>query len=135
MDGGEEVSGGFVIAGCDGAILFEPAIEILHEVAGFVEFLVERPLGFPVAFGRNDGGNSGCEQRLDHTLIGIEGFIGEKRAGFQLGQQFVGAIEIMRLAASQKEGDRIAQSIDHGVDFGAQSASAAPDRLIFTRFF
>jgi len=31
-------------------------------------------------------------------------------------------------------GQRIAKGIDHGMDFRAQSAFAAPDRLVFTVF-
>jgi hypothetical protein len=41
----------------------------------------------------------------------------------------------MGLPRSQKEGQRIAQAIDHGMDFRAQSAFAAPDRLVFAVFF
>jgi hypothetical protein len=35
----------------------------------------------------------------------------------------------MGLPGGQEESQRIAQGIDHGMDFGAQSAFAAPDRL------
>ena len=41
----------------------------------------------------------------------------------------------MGLAWGQKEGDGIAQGVDQGMDFGAQPAFAAPDRLVFTVFF
>jgi hypothetical protein len=36
-----------------------------------------------------------------------------------LRQQRVGAVEIMRLALGQEEGDRIAQRVDQSMDFGA----------------
>src|SRR6266403_5519188 len=41
----------------------------------------------------------------------------------------------MCLPWRQEEGKRIAQGIDQRMDFGAQSAFAAPDRLVFTLFF
>src|SRR5882757_2836933 len=41
----------------------------------------------------------------------------------------------MGLAGSQEKRGGIAQRVGHGVDFGAQSALAAPDRLVFAVFF
>jgi hypothetical protein len=38
---------------------------------------------------------------------------------------------IRREDGFQEEGQRIAKCIDHGMDFRAQSAFAAPDRLVF----
>jgi hypothetical protein len=39
------------------------------------------------------------------------------------------------LAGRQEKRGGIAQCVDHGVDFGSQSALAAPDRLVFAAFF
>ena len=47
----------------------------------------------------------------------------------------VGAEEIMRLAAGQGEIDRIAERVDESVDFGAQPAARAADRLVLAGFF
>src|SRR5258706_15442226 len=41
----------------------------------------------------------------------------------------------MGLAGCQENRNGIAQCVDHGVDFGAQSALAAPDRLVLAVFF
>src|SRR6516162_10177901 len=41
----------------------------------------------------------------------------------------------MGLPGRQEEGQRIAEGIDHGMDFRAQPAFAAPDRLVFIVFF
>ena len=41
VNGGEEISGGLVIAGGDGAELLEFAEEVFDQVARFVEFPVE----------------------------------------------------------------------------------------------
>ena len=50
-------------------------------------------------------------------------------------QKVVGTDQIMRLATAQVEGNRVAERIDQSVDFGAQSAARAPDRLVLASFF
>ena len=135
MDAGEEVSGGLVIAGRDRAVLFELAIEVLHEVARFVHFFVVEALKLSITLGRNDELFSCRKQRLDDALIGIESLVCQQGVGLHLGQKRVGTFQIMGLPRSQEEGQRIAEGIDHGMDFRAQSAFAAPDRLVFAVFF
>ena len=54
MDGGEEISGGFVVARSDGAELLELAEEILDEMARLVHLFVEETREFAVALGRDD---------------------------------------------------------------------------------
>ena len=49
--------------------------------------------------------------------------------------EIYGAFQIMGLPRRQEEVQRIAQRIDQGMDFRAQSAFAAPDRLVFAVFF
>ena len=68
-------------------------------------------------------------------MVGVVGFVGQQDIGFHEGQKCVGAVQIMGLARRQEEADGIAQSIDQGVDLGAQAAFAAADRLIFAAFF
>ena len=75
------------------------------------------------------------KQGLDHPLVGIEGLVCQQGIGLHLRQQRVGAFQIMGLARRQDEVQRIAQRIDQGMDLGAQSAFAAPDRLVFAVFF
>ena len=75
MDAGEEVSGGLVIAGRDRSVLLELAIEVLHEVARLVQFLVVRALDLSIAFWRNDKLFSFRKQRPDDAFIGIESLI------------------------------------------------------------
>jgi hypothetical protein len=55
--------------------------------------------------------------------------------GLHIWQQVVGAIQVVRLAAGEKEGDRIAERIDDRMDFGAQPAARAADCLVFAVFF
>ena len=135
MDAGEEVSGGLVVAGRNRSVLLELTIEVFHEVARLVQFLVVEALNLSITLGRNDERFSCRKQRLDDTLIGIESFVCQQRVGLHLGQKYVGTLQIMSLPRSQEEGQRISKGVDHGMDFSAQSAFAAPDRLVFAVFF
>jgi hypothetical protein len=135
MDCGEKVSGGLIVAGGNGSVLFELAIEVFHEVARFVHFLVVGALELSIALGRDHGRFSCRKQRLDDTQIGIEGLVRQQGIGLHLRQQRVSAFQIVGLTCGQQERQRIAKRIDHGMDFGAQPAFAAPDRLVFAVFF
>ena len=135
MDDREEVSGGLVIAGRNRSVLLELTIEVLHEVARFVHFFVVEALKLSITLGRNDELFSCRKQRFDDTLIGIGSLVCQQGVGLHLGQKQVGTLQIMGLPRSQEEGQRISKGVDHGMDFGAQSAFAAPDRLVFAVFF
>jgi hypothetical protein len=135
MDGGEEVSGGLVVAGGNGSVLLELTIEVLHEVARLVQFPVVEALNLSITLGRNDELFSCGEQRLDNAFIGIESLVCQQGVSLHLGQKLVGTLQIMGLPRSQEESQRISEGVDHGMDFGAQSAFAASDRLIFAVFF
>ena len=135
LDSSEEVSGGFVIAGRNGAVLFEFAEEVLDEMARLVGLFVVMALDFTVPLWRDHRRLSCREQWFDHTLVGIEGFVCQQRIGRHLRQQRIGAFQIMGLTRRQHEGQRIAQSIDEGMYLGAQPAFAAPDRFVLLRFF
>jgi ABC-type phosphate transport system substrate-binding protein len=50
-------------------------------------------------------------------------------------QKRLGLAEVRGLAWGQGEGDRIAQSIDKGVDFGGQSTPGTSDGLVAAVFF
>jgi hypothetical protein len=80
--------------------------------------------------GRDDRRLSCVQERFDHPLVGIEGSVGQESIGLHLRQQNVGTVEVVGLARRQQKGERIAQGIDQGVDFCAQSAAAAPDRFV-----
>lgn len=135
MDAGEEVSGGLVVARGNGAVLLELAVEILDEMACLVHFFIKSALVFAIALRRDHDVFSCLAKRFDHPLVGIEGFVCHQSLGLHLRKQHVGPFQVMGLARGEEEGKRIAQGIDQGMDFGAQSAFAAPDRLVFTVFF
>src|SRR4051794_4308932 len=104
-------------------------------MASLVEVAVVVPWFLAPLPRRDHRGLAGGLQGLDHALIGIEAFIAEYGVGLGLRQEVIGALEVMRLAAGQQKAGGIAQRIDGGVDFGAQSAARAPDRLVLAGFF
>src|SRR5436190_204221 len=135
MDAGEKVSGGLIITGRDSSELLELADEILNQMARLVHLSIKIARHLARTLGR-DHWDFACRQEgVDHSLIDIERFIGQHDIRFDLRQEHVSALKIMRLTASQEEGQRIAQRIDHEMDFCAQPAFAAPNRLVFTLFF
>ena len=129
VDGREEVAVGFVVTGGESAKLLEPAEEIFDQVSGLVEFLVVVACGLASAFWRNDRGLAGLVKRLDHARVGIEGLVGDHDLGGQVGKQCISAVQIMSLPGREMEAGWIAERINGGIDLGAQSAFAAPDRL------
>ena len=135
MDGGEKISRGFVVARGDGAELFEFAEEVLDQVARLVEMFVEIAGRGAVAAERNDRPFAGLGERPDDPLVGIVSLVGDQDGGGDLRQQGVRAGKVMRLSGGQVEGERVAEGIDQGMDFGAQSAFAAADRLVAAVFF
>jgi hypothetical protein len=104
-------------------------------VARLVQFLVVEALKLSITLGWNDELFSCGKQRLDNALIGIESLVCQQGVSLHLGQKLVGTLQIMGLPRSQEESQRISEGVDHRMDFGAQSAFAAPDRLIFAVFF
>lgn len=131
----EEISGGLVVTGGDSAELLELAVEIFDEMARFVHLFVEGARGFPVAPWRNDERLPCRKQRFDDARVSVKGFIRQQGIGLHPRQQHVGALQIMGLTRGKEEGERIAEGVHQGMDFGAQSAFAAPDGLVFAGFF
>jgi hypothetical protein len=104
-------------------------------VARLVHLPVKGALDLSIALGWDHELFSCRKQRFDHALIGIEGLIRQQGFGLHVRQQRIGSFQIMGLARSQEKRGGIAQCVDHGMDFGAQSAFAAPDRLVLAAFF
>ena len=135
VNGGEEVSCGLVVAGGDGTELLELGEEILDQMARLVEVPIEVARQATVRLGRNHRSLPGGGQWHEDAFVGIEGLVGDQRFGLHRGKELVGAGQIMRLAAGQEEAQRVAECVDQGVDFRAQSSSRAPDRLVIAGFF
>ena len=134
VDGGEEVASGFVVAGGDGAIQFQLGEEIFNQMPRFVEILVIFALDLAVGLGRNYGPLACLRQRNQRPLIGLEAFVGKQDIGLHQRQQGIGSLQIAGLSRRKMKPGRVAQGVDRGMDFGAQSALAAPDGLVRTPF-
>ena len=119
MNGSQEVARRLVVSRRNGPVLLEPGEEILDEVARFIGVPIKITRCLSARFGRYDGGLTGCGQRFDHALIGIERFIGNEDVSLHVGQKLVGSEQIVSLAAGQMEADRVAEGIDQRVDLGA----------------
>lgn len=135
VDGGEEISCGFVVACGDGAELFEFAEKVLDQVARLVEMFVKVAGRGAVAAERDDRPSRGRGERSDDPLVGVVSFVGDQRGSGDLRQQGVRAGKVMYLSGGQVERDRVAEGVDQSMDLGAQSAFAAADRLPAIVFF
>lgn len=134
MDGGEEVPCCLVVAGGDSAEEFEFGEEVFNQMACFVKVFVVFALNFAVGFGRNHRHLARLLERNQNPRIGIEALVGKQNLSLQLRQQHIGSVQTARLAAGEMKADGIAQRIDGSMNFGAQSALAASDRLIEAPF-
>ena len=135
VDSGEEISGGFVVEGGDGAALFEFAEEVLDQMARLVEVAIEIAARAAVFARRDHGRFSSACQHSDAPLIGIEGLVGDQQIGGHLRQQRIGSGQIVGLSGGQEEAQRVAKGIDQCVDFGAQPALAAANRVVVIFFW
>jgi len=135
MNAGEEVSSGFVVAGCDGTELLEFCKEVLYQVPCFVDIAVIDPSKLTVCFRRDDDGLVFLRQQGDDPLISVERLVGDQQISLHARQKLIGANQVMGLASAQGECRRVAQGINEGMNFGAQSAAGSPDGLIFAGFF
>jgi len=135
MDRSEKISSGFVVARGDGPKLLELAKEIFDQAASFIEVFVVWARLFAVGLCGNDRVYFGVAQVFDHPLVGVVGLVGKQRVGLKPRQKRVGALEIMCLSGREMEAGRIAQRVYRSVDFRAQSAFTAADRLVFAVFF
>jgi hypothetical protein len=78
---------------------------------------------------------AGIFQEADDPFVAVAGFVRQQDVGLHGRQKVVVADEIVSLTAGQHEADRVAKSLDQGMDFRAQPASGSPDGLVFAVFF
>jgi hypothetical protein len=135
MDGGEEVSCSLVVAGSNGAELFEPAEEVLDAVTCLIQVLIVVALHFAIRFGWNHRRFSSLRQPLQNPFVGIVALVGQHDGCFESRQQCIGPLQITSLSGGQQESCRIPQGINSSMDFGAQPAFTASNRLVFPLFF
>lgn len=92
-------------------------------MACLIEVTIEGTLYLAMSSAGNDDRLSGGQEGIDEPFVGIEPLVGDERVSLHVGQEMVGTDKVVGLAASQEEADGIAQRIDQGVYFGAQSAT------------
>ena len=123
MDGCEKVPRGLIITCGDRAKLLEFGEEVLDEMTRRIHLPIKVPGLFAIGFRRDHRGLSRGGEWLDYSLVGIEGLIGKQHIRLHVRQQRVSPHQIMGLATGQMETNGIAESINQGVDFCAQSAA------------
>src|SRR3954451_20151493 len=124
------MDGALVVAGRDGPVLLQFGEEVLDQVAGLVEVLVVRAQLLAVRLGRDHGRLACLRERLEHSLLGIVGLVGDQRGSGEVGQQRVGPLQVVRLPRREGGAGRVAERVDQAVDLRARAAAAAPDRLV-----
>ena len=134
VDGGKEISGGFVVARGDCPELLELAEEILDQVTLFVEFAIELARRRAVWSRRDYRKFAGRGQRVEDPAIGIEGAICDQQVGGHMRQQRIGPGQVVRLSRRQQQAQRIAERVDQRMDLGAQTAAAAAKCLVLNFF-
>lgn len=125
----EEIAGGLVIAGGDGAVLLKLVEEVLDQVACPVEVAIVFAPRLASGGGRNHHAFAGPRRRSIHAVLGLIGLIGNEGCRWRVPQQDIGTFQVVGLPRRKIEGRRIAQGIDGGVNLGAQPAPAASDHL------
>lgn len=114
--------------------MFELVEKSFDQIAFAIEREIARPLDEAIGLGRNDRLDASLLQGEDQA-ISVIGLICEEGLRIDIFQERLCLAEIGGLAGSQREGDRIAQGINKGVDFGGQSTSRSSDRLVAAVFF
>lgn len=119
-----------VISRCDPAEILDPSEHALDGVAVTIEMGREAILPAPVGLGR-DVRCGTFALDLSANGVGIVAFVTveDRRLRHQV-EQLIGGNTIRYLTAGQEKGDRSAQSIGQGVDFGRATATRTTDRLV-----
>src|SRR3954452_20881829 len=73
---------------------------------GFVEVFVKGARCLPGFPRWDDRRLAGLGQRLEHPLVGIEGFVANEGVCFQRGQQRIGSSQVMRLTTTDTRSGR-----------------------------
>jgi hypothetical protein len=97
MKTSQEISGGFLVACCDGSKVLDGVEETLDQVAFAIEREVAGALDGAVRFGRDhhlDGAR--CQGRDE--MVGVVSVVGEQGCGLDLRQQRIGLCDVMDLS-------------------------------------
>ena len=126
----QEVTSGLVVASSNASILLELLKEVLNQMSPLVHLSVVLSRLLTATLWRNDRLASGSCDRLQHSRLGIVGFISDESVYLiESVEQNIGSLQVMSLTGGQVKARWIAQRIAGGVNFAGESASTATDGL------
>jgi len=133
LNRGEKVSGQFVVAGRDGAKVFDFIEKALDEVALAVEREIAISLDLAVGFWGNHGRDFPLRESVDEW-ISVVGLVSDQ--GLRIGafNQVLRASQIVDLSRREHQIGGIAQGINKSVDLRRQPAARSADGLVATFF-
>ena len=109
--------------------MFEPTEEVLDEVAFLVDVAVDLAARGAIGLRRDDDGHSfGFDGLRDRT--GIVAFVGDEVACPGCLDELRRFGDVVDVSGGEVEVDRVAQSVDEGMDFRSGAASRASNTLI-----
>src|SRR4030081_3738407 len=133
-DGGQEISGKFVVACGDPAQMLEFVEEALDQVALAIAFEVDGAYHPDVALAGDVGGGSARGEEFDDAA-GAVAAVGDRVAGGPQSGDEAGQGGFVRgLAGRQQQTHRQTDGIDDGVDLGAQSSTRTANGVILAPF-
>ena len=125
---GEEISSGFVVAGCNGSKILQAAECSFDDIAQTIKFGVEREELLAVDFVGNDRCRAAS---VDAQMIRVVTFVADQSFARRCRrEQGRGALDVGDVSARQQEGVRAAVFVDERVDFCRAPAARAADSLI-----
>ncbi len=113
MDGGEKVSGGFVVTRGDGPKLLEFGKEVLDGVPRLVERFVIPSLLFAVLLRGNHRPLSGGFQGFQHPRVRVVTPVSQNGIGLHQRQQHVRTVQIVRLSFRQVKARGVVPKASH----------------------
>ena len=133
MDERQKGQSQFVVSSGDAAEMFDASEEAFDQIAVFVEMAIEVSLIQPIGSGRYNSLRTG---RFDfrNEVIGIVVLFGDNGLCGQVLDGLGRTVDAGYLSGGKDQPQRIAQGIDHYMQFGCQSAARTADFLT-TGFF
>jgi len=123
VNGGQKVPRRLIIASGNATELLQFGKEVLDQMTCLIDMPVEAPPRAAMAPRRDHRGLAGSRQTREDALVRVERRVGDQHLGLHVRRKVVGTDQIVRLAARQDEGHRIAERIDESMDFDAPPAA------------
>lgn len=114
-----------VVASGNATELLDAVEEVLDEISGAMQMLVQRALYAQIGTAW-DGGLHGMLLQMRNDVVGIVSLVGRYACGLQLAVQRQGLRTVSCLAASQSKSREYAQPIDRCVNLGTQPTRGRP---------